>query len=374
MLYARAPDEVMCRAFPSTLDGHTHLWFSDLSSGSISSFKQLSKRFTSYFGTSRTIKHTAHCLKNVVQGKNEYLKDFLIRFTKEAREIQGLKMEVALSYLTDNLRSKLFCCSITRKPPKTMAELLERSIKYIVFEEALQLNFKTTNNQAEYEALIAGLRLAKELGAQRATVHSDSQLVNVILERIPREENERADSLSKLASQEKSNSKHSIGATRKVLESQKTEKYKQCQSAKMLLANSSQEAEGFGSTASGFAPVDSATGSGPASFNSITSSAGASFDSLAPAVAWEPISNTASSAVAFSGIGALGEVTVDSKTCTSEGSSPIISSGDNSWEASNGPFHRTARLVMSTMSSPSNSWYKFKCRSSNSTCGLKNHT
>ncbi|KAF7830803.1 uncharacterized protein G2W53_013136 [Senna tora] len=138
MLYAGAPDEVMCRAFPSTLDGDAQLWFSDLPSGSISSFRQLSKRFTSYFATSRTIKRTAHCLKNVVQGKEESLKDFLIRFTKAARQIQGLKMEVALSYLTDNLRSKLFCCSITKKPPKTMAELLARSTKYIAFEEVQQ--------------------------------------------------------------------------------------------------------------------------------------------------------------------------------------------------------------------------------------------
>ncbi|KAF7845298.1 uncharacterized protein G2W53_002203 [Senna tora] len=105
MLYAGAPDEVMCRAFPSTLDGDAQLWFFDLPSGSISSFRQLSKRFTSYFATSRTIKRTAHCLKNVVQGKEESLKDFLIRFTKAARQIQGLKMEVELSYLTDNLRS-----------------------------------------------------------------------------------------------------------------------------------------------------------------------------------------------------------------------------------------------------------------------------
>ncbi|KAF7833579.1 uncharacterized protein G2W53_015912 [Senna tora] len=138
MLYAGAPDEVMCRAFPSTLDGDAQLWFSDLPSGSISSFKQLSRRFTSYLATSRTIKRTAHCLKNVVQREDEPLKDFLIRFTKVARQIQGLKMEVAISYLTDNLRSKLFCCSITKKPPKTMSELLARSTKYIAFEEVQQ--------------------------------------------------------------------------------------------------------------------------------------------------------------------------------------------------------------------------------------------
>lgn len=45
------------------------------------------------------------------------------------------------------------------------------------FKSAIHLGFPATNNDAEYEALIAGLRLAKELGVQRITIHSDSMLV-----------------------------------------------------------------------------------------------------------------------------------------------------------------------------------------------------
>ncbi|KAF7821773.1 Retrovirus-related Pol polyprotein from transposon 17.6 [Senna tora] len=293
MLYAGAPSEVMCRAFPSTLIGDAQLWFSDLPPG-----------------------------------------------------------KVALSYLMDNLRSKLFCCSITKKPPKTMAELIARSTMYIAFEEveqakaggqpkkdevepsrgridedrreyrgrrdhrnkhpctqggtreqdyhrrkdrdqrrddcrrqegntnnvaktihvivggvvrgtemeprtkkrqirsvmkleheskrwllqkngsrvgitittpegkaveqALQLNFRTTNNQAEYEALIAGLSDSQLVVGQlngtfdvkeptiaryvALTKQLMEQFLNVTLERIPRDQNEREDSPSKLAS------------------------------------------------------------------------------------------------------------------------------------------------------------------------------
>jgi ribonuclease HI len=36
---------------------------------------------------------------------------------------------------------------------------------------------KTTNNQAEYMALIAGLKKAISLGAQQVTVNSDSELM-----------------------------------------------------------------------------------------------------------------------------------------------------------------------------------------------------
>jgi ribonuclease HI len=41
----------------------------------------------------------------------------------------------------------------------------------------LRFNFPTTNNQAEYEALLAGLQTAKDIGAQNLVIKTDSQLV-----------------------------------------------------------------------------------------------------------------------------------------------------------------------------------------------------
>ena len=42
---------------------------------------------------------------------------------------------------------------------------------------ALRFTFKASNNKAEYEALLAGLRLAKELQVDSLMVYSDSKLV-----------------------------------------------------------------------------------------------------------------------------------------------------------------------------------------------------
>ncbi|GKV40693.1 hypothetical protein SLEP1_g48304 [Rubroshorea leprosula] len=97
-------------------------------------------------------------------------------------------------------------------------------------EHALRFKFQTTNNAAEYEALIYGLKLASELKVQNIQVFSDSQLVvgqvkgsceirdpqlgrytSVVnklksgfasfqIDKIPRADNHRADELSKLAS------------------------------------------------------------------------------------------------------------------------------------------------------------------------------
>lgn len=48
---------------------------------------------------------------------------------------------------------------------------------------ALKFEFPTTNNEAEYEALIVGLTLAKEYGMIHMDIYSDSQLiVNQVVE------------------------------------------------------------------------------------------------------------------------------------------------------------------------------------------------
>ncbi|GAU32257.1 hypothetical protein TSUD_53840 [Trifolium subterraneum] len=90
----------------------------------------------------------------------------------------------------------------------------------VLIEVSLGFSFPTTNNQAEYEAFLAGLRLAEDMGAEEIKIYTDSQLVasqrlleylNLIKEKlakfketevkhVPREHNARADVLSKLAS------------------------------------------------------------------------------------------------------------------------------------------------------------------------------
>lgn len=46
-----------------------------------------------------------------------------------------------------------------------------------LIEHSLVFKFKISNNQAEYEALITGLELAKDMGARQLTCRTDLQLV-----------------------------------------------------------------------------------------------------------------------------------------------------------------------------------------------------
>nr|KAJ0216025.1 hypothetical protein LSAT_V11C300153800 [Lactuca sativa] len=86
---------------------------------------------------------------------------------------------------------------------------------------ALRFDFHTSNNETEYEALLVGLRLAKQMGAEVVAALTDSRLaanqingsfetrdkrmeryvkIEFTIKQIPRSENRRADALSKLAS------------------------------------------------------------------------------------------------------------------------------------------------------------------------------
>ena len=41
----------------------------------------------------------------------------------------------------------------------------------------MRLDFPTTNNEVEYEALVAGLDLARAAGAENMIIHCDSQVI-----------------------------------------------------------------------------------------------------------------------------------------------------------------------------------------------------
>ncbi|GKB77135.1 reverse transcriptase domain-containing protein, partial [Tanacetum coccineum] len=77
----------------------------------------------------------------------------------------------------------------------------------VEFTYAMRFRFVATNNEAEYEALIAGLRIVEQMDVKNLQENVDSRLVAnqvsgsyVAKESVPRSENKKADALSKIAS------------------------------------------------------------------------------------------------------------------------------------------------------------------------------
>ena len=78
------PDEIMCKAFPTTLKGPARVWFSKIPPNSISSFDELSKLFVNNFIGGQRHKRSSSSLLTIEQGENESLRSFMTRFNKEA--------------------------------------------------------------------------------------------------------------------------------------------------------------------------------------------------------------------------------------------------------------------------------------------------
>ncbi|GJT14740.1 reverse transcriptase domain-containing protein [Tanacetum coccineum] len=110
------------------------------------------------------------------------------------------------------------------------ARLILTNPEGVEFTYAMRFTFEATNNEAEYEALIAGLRIAEQMGVKNLQAHVDSRLVanqvngsyvakesgmiqylnkvktlarsfrEFSIKQVPRSENKKADALSKIAS------------------------------------------------------------------------------------------------------------------------------------------------------------------------------
>jgi ribonuclease HI len=157
--------------------------------------------------------------RNAIKG--QALADFLVEFTNMP-EIEGPDMDRRWVIYVDG--------SSTKKNGGAGIVLFTPDGDEL--SSSLKLEFKTTNNEAEYEAVVAGLGLALELGADNVELRSDSQVIvghingeyeakgermkkyltkvqtmqtafqRFYIKKIPREDNEKADHLARRASAE----------------------------------------------------------------------------------------------------------------------------------------------------------------------------
>ncbi|XP_057756056.1 uncharacterized protein LOC130975257 [Arachis stenosperma] len=148
--------------------------------------------------------------------KAQAMADFLVEVTRDATKTLTIRWKLHV----DGASNQTF----------GGAGIILESPTGVVYEQSIKFEFPVSNNQVEYEALLGGLVLAKEVGATRLEVCSDSQVVTsqikgtyqamdsllqkhlekvkrlseqfeeVTVQHIPRERSTRAYLLSKLAS------------------------------------------------------------------------------------------------------------------------------------------------------------------------------
>ncbi|XP_048628323.1 uncharacterized protein LOC125597842 [Brassica napus] len=142
--------------------------------------------------------------KNRTAAKSQVLADFLIELTPELEQDLILPNVNWILHVDGSSTSKGSGAGVQLQSPT--GELIRQSFSF---------GFAASNNEAEYESLIAGLRLAKAVKAKRISAYCDSQLVvsqylgdydvrndrmDAYLKLVPRGENVCADALAALGS------------------------------------------------------------------------------------------------------------------------------------------------------------------------------
>ena len=100
-------DEIMCRAFATTLKGPARIWFSQLSPNSISTFKELSAQFTSHFIGGHKYKKSTACLMSIRQREDEMLRSYITLFNRETLSIDEIDYKILVVAFTNELQDTL---------------------------------------------------------------------------------------------------------------------------------------------------------------------------------------------------------------------------------------------------------------------------
>ncbi|KAG7559439.1 Ribonuclease H domain [Arabidopsis thaliana x Arabidopsis arenosa] len=135
---------------------------------------------------------TSHPLRSILHGPSQFgrLAKWAIELSEydiEYKSRTSAKAQVLANFLTElplddgifvetDSTWKLHVDDSSSKQGSGISIRLETPTKEII-EQSFRLMFPASNNEAEYEALLAGLRLALAIGAEKIIVYCDSQLV-----------------------------------------------------------------------------------------------------------------------------------------------------------------------------------------------------
>ena len=99
--------------------------------------------------------------------KAQALADFVAEFAGDGQSTESGQEHPIWQVYIDKASNKC----------RSRAEVVLRTPEGVDLERAVAFKFRASNNEAEYEALILGIQLAKICGASKLVAHCDSQLV-----------------------------------------------------------------------------------------------------------------------------------------------------------------------------------------------------
>ena len=114
-------ETLMCKVFPSSLGPVAMRWFDGLREGSINSFKELTRAFSSHFVTCSRVHRPLNSLLSMTMREGETLKTYSDRYWEMFNKIDGNFDDVAIRTFRVSLPTKHdLKKSLTRKPIRSV--------------------------------------------------------------------------------------------------------------------------------------------------------------------------------------------------------------------------------------------------------------
>jgi ribonuclease HI len=110
----------------------------------------------------------------------QVLANFLLKFSSIPESEELPKKDTWVAYVDGSSANQKSGVGVTLASPDGES-----------FQYAIKLDFVTTNNEAEYEAVLAGLSIAQEMGAKNVELRSDFQVVVSHVQRIAEAQGEK---------------------------------------------------------------------------------------------------------------------------------------------------------------------------------------
>ncbi|VFQ60871.1 unnamed protein product [Cuscuta campestris] len=131
---AIAPDEVKCRCFLATLEGSACDWFNRLPKGTIDDWDTLAEKFLTHFAANRRQRLPYSHLLNICIHKGEKVRDFIVRWEKETRDVHGADDQALVAMFQAALPRGEVRKELRKNPPPTYQETLAHA-KFLASEE-----------------------------------------------------------------------------------------------------------------------------------------------------------------------------------------------------------------------------------------------
>nr|CAN70312.1 hypothetical protein VITISV_011858 [Vitis vinifera] len=129
-------DMLLCKVFPTSLQGQALSWFHRLPANSIDNFWDLFEVFVGQYLCSTRHKQNISTLQNIKMQENETLREFVKRFGQAVLQVESYSMDAILQIFKRSIcPGTPFFESLAKKPPTTMDDLFRRASKYSMLED-----------------------------------------------------------------------------------------------------------------------------------------------------------------------------------------------------------------------------------------------